>query len=117
MDDLRAKIERELDEMMMGAENYFGHVNPKRAGHIRCALDRIMKHVPQPPVWKTIEGEMKGKFLVTNNIKATDANGDMSHIWICNGVRVDEDGRYCALPASQWDMVINLSHYAEIPRD
>ena len=43
--DLQAQIERELDELMMGAENYFGAVNPKRQGHIRCALDRIMNHV------------------------------------------------------------------------
>ncbi len=42
---LRAKIEHELDEMMMGAENYFGAINPKRAGHIHCALDRIMAWV------------------------------------------------------------------------
>jgi len=45
MDDLHNKIEHELDELMLGAENYFGAVNPKRQGHIRCALDRIMSHV------------------------------------------------------------------------
>jgi hypothetical protein len=44
-DSMRAKIEHELDEMMMGAENFFGAQNPKRRGHIRCALDRIMAHV------------------------------------------------------------------------
>lgn len=42
---LSAKIERELNEMMMGVENYFGAENPKRSGHIRCALDRIMAHL------------------------------------------------------------------------
>jgi hypothetical protein len=43
MDELQTKIERELDEMMMAAENYFGSENPKRNGHIRCTLDRIME--------------------------------------------------------------------------
>lgn len=41
-DKLRELIDRELDELMMGAENYFGAINPKRDGHIRCASDRIM---------------------------------------------------------------------------
>lgn len=45
---LRGKIEHELDEMMMGAENYFGTSNPKRNGHIACAADRIMAHLPRP---------------------------------------------------------------------
>lgn len=44
---LRGKIEHELDEMMMGAENYFGAPNPKRRGHIACAADRIMAQIAE----------------------------------------------------------------------
>lgn len=47
--NLREKIQRELDELMMGAENYFGAINPKRDGHIHCAMSRIEEHLKLQP--------------------------------------------------------------------
>lgn len=34
-----------LGDLMTAAENYFGHINPKRSGHIYQAALRIMNEV------------------------------------------------------------------------
>jgi hypothetical protein len=45
----RDAIRNELNELMYGAENFFGAINPKRDGHIHCALDRIMALLGETP--------------------------------------------------------------------
>lgn len=37
-----------LGDLMKAVENYFGAENPKRLGHIYCAVDRILKEVIDP---------------------------------------------------------------------
>ncbi len=43
---LEAALDKQLDELMMGAENYFGAINAKRVGHIRCAKESILAALP-----------------------------------------------------------------------
>lgn len=37
-----------LGDMMNAVENYFGHVNPKRLGHINSSAIRILDEIVQP---------------------------------------------------------------------
>jgi hypothetical protein len=68
--------------------------------------------------WKKITGEMKRKVLVTNNLKARDAHGQMSHIW-CVGMvhKTDQPGFEPFMAFDNSDRRLwGLTHYAEIPK-
>lgn len=67
--------------------------------------------------WKPITERIERRVLVTNNIKARTAKGDMSHVWVANLVQPDSDPRYGFITFDDRDCrVLNLTHYAEIPR-
>ena len=66
--------------------------------------------------WKPITEEIRRKVLVTNNIDARDAHGQMSHVWIVILVQKDEQRGFVAMDDSGWRMIESLSHYAEIPQ-
>ncbi len=56
--DKSSEIEHILDEMLMGAENYFGAVDPKRAGRIHIAAAAIRGLVsPSTPALADLDGE------------------------------------------------------------
>lgn len=66
--------------------------------------------------WKPITVEIKRKVLVTNNIKARDAHGQMSHVWVVSLVQKDSDRRYGFISFDDRHCrVLNLTHYAELP--
>jgi len=65
--------------------------------------------------WKPIKGEIKRKVLVTNNIKARDAHGNRSHVWIVSMVHEkDNDAGFTAF-IDNYTRLWDLTHYAEIP--
>lgn len=64
--------------------------------------------------WRPITGGMRRKVLVTNNIDARTASGEMSHVWIAEMVH-EEGGRFTAFNNKNWDKIENLTHYAELP--
>ncbi len=77
--------------------------------------------------WKRIRRAMtpKGDILVTNNIKARNAFGAMSHVWLTGLVFKNKDPRdgmdgvyrgdfYCLEHMSD-RMIAGLTHYCEIP--
>jgi len=64
--------------------------------------------------WKPITEPIKRKVLVTNNLKARDAFGQMSHIWISILVQKEGD-QFVSMDDAGWRKIESLSHYAEIP--
>ncbi len=65
--------------------------------------------------WQPITGPIERKVLVTNNLDARDAFGQMSHVWVVNIVSQDDEakGKFCAF---DWNTKLwGLTHYAEIP--
>ncbi len=67
--------------------------------------------------WISIKKEVpKGKCLVTNNLKAKDNNGEMSHVWIAE-TGVNKVGRwynaFINLPSPE--EVYDITHWAKIP--
>jgi hypothetical protein len=69
-----------------------------------------------PTAWKKITKEINRPVLVTNNLKARDANGNMSHIW-CVGMvhKTNEPGGPFVAFKDLYSKVFCLTHYAEIP--
>ena len=67
--------------------------------------------------WKPVTDEIKRKVLVTNNLDARDSFGQMSHIWVADGVWRDSDhpGQFCTFDGMQ--KIWGVRHYAEIPSD
>lgn len=66
--------------------------------------------------WKKIKGEIKGKVLVTNNLKARNAHGEMSHVWVVSMVHetTEPEGPFMAFTEGD-RRLWGLTHYAEIP--
>lgn len=67
--------------------------------------------------WKRITKEIDRHVLVTNNIKARDAHGGMSHVWIGFVIKSSEPKKYGKFTTFDGhDMqVCDLTHYCEIP--
>ena len=67
--------------------------------------------------WKKITKELHRRVLVTNNISARDAHGDMSHVWIGFIIKSDkpkERGKFITFTDGDF-MICNITHYCEIP--
>ena len=64
--------------------------------------------------WRPITSEIRHKVLVTNNINARDAYGQMSHVWVAGLVQRDDGEFICFLDGFQ--KIWGLTHYAELPR-
>jgi hypothetical protein len=68
--------------------------------------------------WKKITKELKHRVLVTNNINARDAEGQMSHVWIGYIIKSSEPdiyGRFTTF--NECDIRIHdITHYCEIPQ-
>lgn len=69
---------------------------------------------PNMSAWKPITEAFARKVLVTNNLGARDANGQMSHVWVVNMVHWDGDG-FEAFGDDSLRLLYSLTHYAEIP--
>lgn len=65
--------------------------------------------------WRPITDVIRRKVLVTNNINARDANGQMSHVWIASLVQMDDNGGFTAMGAGSRRFIENLTHFAELP--
>ena len=68
--------------------------------------------------WKKITKELDRRVLVTNNIKARDAHGQMSHVWIGFIIKSSEPkkyGKFITFTDSD-QRVLDLTHYCEIPQ-
>lgn len=71
-----------------------------------------------PHNWKRITRQMSdGLYLVTNNLKATDAQGRKSHVWLTSFIQKSDDpdtyGRFICFDENdriKW----NLSHFIEV---
>jgi hypothetical protein len=72
----------------------------------------------QMSAWKPITGPMKGKYLITNNITARDASGQMSHVWVGyiieNYSGPDWHGKFVSFDDAD-RKIHEITHYAEIP--
>ena len=70
--------------------------------------------------WQRITKEIKGhpRVLVTNNINARDAKGQMSHVWIGIIIKSSTPDRYGKfMTFADGEMPIcDLTHYCEIPQ-
>lgn len=68
--------------------------------------------------WKKITKELHRRVLVTNNIKARDAHGQMSHVWIGFIIKSDQPQKYGKfITFTDGDQrVLDLTHYHEIPQ-
>lgn len=64
--------------------------------------------------WKPIEGRIERKVLVTNNLEARDAHGQMSHVWVASLVQEDDGNDYITFTDSA-QKIWGLTHYAELP--
>lgn len=67
--------------------------------------------------WKRITKELGRRVLVTNNLKARDAKGAMSHVWIGDIIKSAEPEKYGKFVTfDEADRKIyDLTHYCEIP--
>lgn len=67
--------------------------------------------------WKKITKELPNRVLVTNNIKARDADGGMSHVWITFVVESDDPERFGKFTGFDEAnrRLFDLTHYHEIP--
>lgn len=68
--------------------------------------------------WKPIRKEMlRGQYLVTNNIKARDAFGVPSHVWLTTYVQragnSDKYGKFMCFDRAD-RAISNLTHYCQI---
>lgn len=69
-------------------------------------------------MWKKITKEMKeSHYLVTNNLKARDAFGRMSHLWLTTYVQKssdpDNDGKFICY-TDFGSKIFNLTHYLDL---
>jgi len=67
--------------------------------------------------WKRITKELPRRVLVTNNIKARDAKGEMSHVWIGNIIKSGEPevyGKFVTFDEAD-RKILDITHYCEIP--
>ena len=65
--------------------------------------------------WKPITDRIERKVLVTNNLDARDARGQMSHVWVASLVQIDDSGKEFITFTDHWQKIWGLSHYAELP--
>ena len=56
----------------------------------------------------------KSKVIVTNNINARDANGQMSHIWIVSSVQKTSDNEFIAFTDGD-RRISSITHFCELP--
>lgn len=52
--------------------------------------------------------------LVTNNLSARDAHGNMSHLWLVLGVLLAEDGSWVAFTEG-YKKIYNITHWTRLP--
>lgn len=67
--------------------------------------------------WKKITKELDRRVLVTNNINARDAHGQMSHVWIgfiIKSAEPEKYGKFVAFDEAD-RKILDLTHYCEIP--
>lgn len=65
--------------------------------------------------WRQITAPDRGLFLVTNNFKARNAHGDMSHVWLTHRIHVGQeigDGRFFTICDS--GRIVGLTHYMRV---
>lgn len=63
--------------------------------------------------WKKITKEIDRQVLATNNRKGRYANGEKSHVWIVTAIHKSRKYKFCGFDGDT--LVMNLTHYAEIP--
>jgi hypothetical protein len=68
--------------------------------------------------WKRITKELDRRVLVTNNIRARDAKGRMSHVWIGIPIKSSEPDKYGKFTTftDSDQRICDLTHYCEIPQ-
>ena len=68
--------------------------------------------------WMPITEEISRTVLVTNNLKARDAKGNMSHVWVVTIIiessEPDKYGKFTAFDEAD-RRLMDLTHYCEIP--
>lgn len=67
--------------------------------------------------WKKITKELNRRVLVTNNLKARDAHGGMSHVWIGFIIKSSQpkmSGKFMTYDEGNRS-ICDISHYCEIP--
>lgn len=67
-----------------------------------------------PTAWKKITKPLDRKVLVTNNRKAKDAFGQMSHVWLVE--RVYAGRKYGFSGYNGGNLITAITHYSEIPK-
>jgi hypothetical protein len=110
-EDALGKLRRAIIANTMGEEMvWIGEI-------LLGELEKETGHGKRSAQWKPIEGEIKRKVLVTNNIDARDANGQMSHVWIAGLVQVDDSKDKAGFITfkDSWQKICGLTHYAELP--
>ena len=67
--------------------------------------------------WKKITKEVNRRVLVTNNLKARDANGHMSHVWCVSMIHktAEPEGPFTAFKDDGYSRLWGLTHYTDIP--
>jgi hypothetical protein len=67
--------------------------------------------------WRKITKELQRRVLVTNNIAARDALGNMSHVWIGTIIKSSEPekrGKFVTFDDGDM-MILDITHYCDIP--
>lgn len=67
--------------------------------------------------WKRITKELPHRVLVTNNLNARDAQGQMSHVWIGTIIKSAEPkiyGKFVTFDEAD-RKILDITHYCEIP--
>lgn len=68
--------------------------------------------------WKPVTGDLPyGNYLITNNINALGAHGDMSHVWHVNSVHKASDpvhGPFTAFHGTNSARVWGVTHYIDL---
>ena len=67
------------------------------------------------PVTERLPEKHQGKFLVTNNLKARDAFGFMSHVWLVNMLHHNDDFGYYAFDDYDNRVPQNVTHWMPLP--
>ena len=67
------------------------------------------------PVSERLPEPNAGKFLVTNNISARDANGNMSHLWLVTMIHQSEKFGYYAFDDYDNRVPQNITHWMPLP--
>lgn len=91
----------------------------KRLAALEAGLRQsdLIKWLPCKHSWEPITKAMSGLFLVTNNITARNASGQMSHVWIAPyGITVGDGitGPFTCLVEGWPNRVCGITHYQRI---